>query len=59
MKLNKAIAAGLLFASVAGFTSCSSDFLDEEYTTGFSTEYFKTPEGIQSLTLSLDRKSVV
>lgn len=53
MKLNKAIAAGLLFASVAGFTSCSSDFLDEEYTTGFSTEYFKTPEGIQSLTLSL------
>lgn len=53
MKLNKAIAAGLLFASAAGFTSCSSDFLDEEYTTGFSTDYFETPEGIQSLTLSL------
>ncbi|MDO4336302.1 MAG: RagB/SusD family nutrient uptake outer membrane protein [Bacteroidales bacterium] len=53
MKLNKAIAAGLLVASAAGFTSCSSDFLDEEYTTGFSTDYFKTPEGIQSLTLSL------
>lgn len=53
MKINKYIAAGLLGATVMGFSSCSSDFLDEEYTTGFSTDYFKTPEGIQSLTLSL------
>lgn len=53
MKLNKYIAAGLLVATAAGFNSCSSDFLEEEYTTGYSTDYFKTPEGIQSLTLSL------
>lgn len=53
MKFNKYLAAGLLVATAAGFTSCSSDFLDENYTTGYSTEYFKTPEGLQSLTLSL------
>lgn len=53
MKLTKYIAAGILGATMMGFSSCSSDFLDEEYTTGFSTDYFKTPEGIQSLTLSL------
>ncbi len=53
MKLNKLIAAGLLISTAAGFNSCSGDFLDEEYTTGYSTEYFKTAEGIQSLTLSL------
>lgn len=53
MKLNKYIAAGVLLATAAGLNSCSSDFLDEEYTTGYSTEYFKTPEGIRSLTLSL------
>lgn len=53
MKLNKFLAAGLLLTTAAGFNSCSSDFLEEEYTTGYSTEYFKTPEGIESLTLSL------
>ena len=53
MKLNKYIATGVLAASVLGLPSCSSDFLDENYTTGYSTDYFKTPEGIQSLTLSL------
>ncbi len=53
MKLNKYIAAGLVLATAAGFTSCSEDFLDENYTTGYSTDYFKTPEGLQSLTLSL------
>lgn len=54
MKYNKYIATGVLAALLGGgFTSCSEDFLDEEYTTGYSTDYFKTPEGIQSLTLSL------
>lgn len=53
MKLNRYISAGILLASVAGFSSCSSDFLDENYTTGYSTEYFKTPEGLKKLTLSL------
>lgn len=53
MKFNKYLAAGLLAATATGFTSCSSDFLDENYTTGYSTKYFETPEGLQSLTLSL------
>ena len=53
MKLNKYISTGLVLATVAGLSSCSDSFLDEHYTTGFSTEYFETPEGIQSLTLSL------
>lgn len=53
MKFNKYIAAGLIAATAAGFTSCSSDFLDEHYTTGFSTDYLKTPDGLKSLTLAL------
>lgn len=53
MKFNKYLSAGLLVVTAAGFTSCSSDFLDEKYTTGYSTQYFETPEGLQSLTLSL------
>ncbi|MDE6194248.1 MAG: RagB/SusD family nutrient uptake outer membrane protein [Muribaculaceae bacterium] len=53
MKFNKYIAAGLIVATAAGFTSCSSDFLDEHYTTGYSTDYLKTPEGLKSLTLAL------
>lgn len=53
MKFNKYIATGLLVATAAGFTSCSSDFLDEKLTTDYSTQYFETPEGIQALTLSL------
>lgn len=53
MKLNKYIATGVLVATAAGFTACQSDFLDEKLTTNYSTQYFETPEGIQSLTLSL------
>lgn len=53
MKFNKYIAAGLVAASAAGFSSCSDDFLDEKLTTGFSNQYFQTEEGIKSLTLSL------
>lgn len=53
MNLNKYIAAGLLATVAAGFTSCSDDFLEEKYTTGYSVEFFETSEGIQSLTLSL------
>ncbi|MDE6855961.1 MAG: RagB/SusD family nutrient uptake outer membrane protein, partial [Muribaculaceae bacterium] len=53
MKFNKYIAAGLIAASAAGITSCSSDFLEEHYTTGYDTDYLKTPEGIKSLTLAL------
>lgn len=53
MKFNKYIALGLAATAAGAFTSCSSDFLDEEYTTGYSTAYFETPEGIQALTKSL------
>lgn len=53
MNFNKYIAAGLIAATAAGLTSCSSDFLDERYTTGYSTDYLKTADGLQSLTLAL------
>lgn len=53
MKLNKYIATGVIVATAAGFTACQSDFLDEKMTTDYSTQYFDSPEGIQSLTLSL------
>lgn len=53
MNFNKYIAAGLIAATAAGFSSCSSDFLDEHYTTGFSTDYLETAEGLQSMTLAL------
>lgn len=54
MKFNKYISAGVLAAMVgAGFTSCSEDFLDEKPSSGYDTGFFKTPEGLQSLTLSL------
>ena len=40
MKLNKYMVCGLLATSLTvGMTSCSSDFLDEELTTKYSTDY--------------------
>ncbi|MBQ9356904.1 MAG: RagB/SusD family nutrient uptake outer membrane protein [Prevotella sp.] len=54
MKYNKYIIGGLLATTLtAGMTSCSGDFLDEELTTKYSTQYFETPEGIEALALSL------
>lgn len=54
MKFNKYISAGVLAALLgSGLSSCSDDFLKEELTTDYSTQYFETAEGIQSLTLSL------
>lgn len=52
MKINNYIKAGILITMLQGFASCS-DFLEEKFTTGYSTDYFKTPEGIQALTKSL------
>lgn len=49
----KHIGIGLLLLTGLSFSSCSKDFLDEEQTNRYSTEYFETPEGIQALTLSL------
>ncbi len=34
-------------------TSCSGDFLDEDLTTKYSTQYFDTEEGLEALTVSL------
>ncbi|MDE6390108.1 MAG: RagB/SusD family nutrient uptake outer membrane protein, partial [Duncaniella sp.] len=54
MKFNKYISVGVLAALLgSGLSSCSDDFLKEELTTDYSTQYFETAEGIQSLTLSL------
>ena len=43
----------MLAATLVGATSCGDDFLDEKLTTQKSTQYFETPEGIQSLTATL------
>lgn len=37
------IGFGLLALTSMTFTSCSADFLKEELTTQYSTEYFDTP----------------
>ncbi|MBO4810325.1 MAG: RagB/SusD family nutrient uptake outer membrane protein [Prevotella sp.] len=54
MKYNKYIMSGLLAATMtAGMTSCSGDFLDENLTTKYSTQYFEEPEGLEALAVSL------
>lgn len=49
----KCIGIGLLIIMGLSISSCAKDFLDEELTTQYSTQYFETPEGIEALTLSL------
>lgn len=49
----KHIGISLLIITGLSFSSCSKDFLDEELTNQYSTDYFETPEGLQALTLSL------
>jgi hypothetical protein len=39
----------LLAALALGSTSCNKDFLDEELTTAYSSDYYKTEPGIQAL----------
>lgn len=53
--MNKFKHIGISFLILTGITlsSCSKDFLDEELTNQYSTDYFETPEGLQALTLSL------
>lgn len=41
----------LLAASVVVSSSCSQDFLEEELTTAYSKEYYKTEEGILALSI--------
>ncbi|MBN2814855.1 MAG: RagB/SusD family nutrient uptake outer membrane protein [Bacteroidales bacterium] len=38
---------------IAGTFSCSKDFLDEELSTAYSTQYFKTEEGLNDLAIAL------
>lgn len=53
MNIIKNIGIGLLVVTSLSMNSCSKDFLDEDLTTQNSTDYFKTSEGIQALTVSL------
>ena len=54
MNIRKYMMGGLLATvAMAGTTSCSSDFLDEELNTSFNTQYFDTPEGLEALAVSL------
>jgi len=51
MKINKFISIAAVMGVCAGasITSCSSDFLDEELTTAYSTDRFKTTDGLDEL----------
>ena len=54
MNIKHYMISGLLATTmVAGMTSCSSDFLDEELTTQYSTQYFETEQGLEDLAISL------
>lgn len=50
MKINKVLFAAILTSVMGGsFTSCSESFLDEELKTQYSTDRFKTQEGLDEL----------
>lgn len=53
MKFNKYFVGLLAASAILGNTACSSDFLDEKLDTSYNTDYFETPEGLESLTVSL------
>ncbi|MBQ2345229.1 MAG: RagB/SusD family nutrient uptake outer membrane protein, partial [Prevotella sp.] len=54
MNIKHYMISGLLATTmVAGMTSCSSNFLDEELTTQYSTQYFETEQGLEDLAISL------
>lgn len=54
MNIKQYIMGGLLATTLlAGTTSCSGDFLDEDLTTKYSTQYFDTEEGLEALAVSL------
>ena len=57
MKLNRILFAALI-ASITGssITSCSESFLDENLTTQYSTDRFKTQEGLDELVTGAYRK---
>ena len=50
MKYNKILSIALLSGVLGGLTtSCGDEFLKEELTTEYSTDYFKTQEGLDDL----------
>lgn len=53
MKKIKNIGIAMLALASITFASCSSDFLDENLDTKYSTDYFETPEGLEALARSL------
>ena len=53
MKTNKLIAWSLIAVTAIGSAACTDEFLEEHYTTEKSTQYFDTPEGLESLTVTL------
>lgn len=44
---------GIILAFSIGFSSCGNDFLYEENTTAYTTQYFETEEGLTALATSL------
>lgn len=50
-KIGLRIMAGLM--ALMGTASCASDFLDEKYTTGYTTQYLESEEGLNGLAVSL------
>lgn len=53
MKLYKYLVGAAMASAVIAMPSCSTDFLKEEQTTAFDTDYFNTPEGLEKLVISL------
>ncbi len=56
MKNNIYIIALLAISTVGLSTACSSDFLNEELTTQYSTDHFKTPSGLDELSVGTYQK---
>lgn len=53
MKNIKKLKLGIVVLGICSLGSCSKDFLDEELTTQYSTDYFETAEGLEELAVSL------
>ncbi len=52
-KIKNILLGTLAIAALACVTSCGDEFLDEELTTSYNTQYFETAEGIESLGTAL------
>ncbi len=52
-QLNRILTGILALVAVMNFTSCNDNFLHEEDTTSYNTQYFETEEGLLSLATAL------